>query len=85
MLGWYRNAVKLVQRLSSIIFKPELTLREYAAQIRNKFGPLGKYLYDFTLIIEKLLYSRHTPEQAELENGRELSEKIERESGHENL
>jgi len=73
----YRRLLGLIQDFTSIGLKPNLTLREFASQCAPLLGPAQKYLNQFTSLIERLLYSKHSPEPADLEKGLELGGMIE--------
>ena len=73
----YRRLLRLIQDFTSIVLKPNLTLREFASQCAPLLGPAQKYLNQFTSLIERLLYSKHSPEPADLEKGLELGGMIE--------
>jgi hypothetical protein len=73
----YRRLLGLIQDFTSIVLKPNLTLREFTSQCAPLLGPAQKYLDQFTSLIERLLYSKHSPEPADLEKGLELGGMIE--------
>ena len=63
----YRWVLKLVQALTRAVFKPSMTLREYAAANARLLGPLSKPFLELTLLVERKLYSRHQTTPAEIE------------------
>lgn len=73
----YHRMLKLIQDFTSAVLKPNLTLREFTTQCAPLLGPGYKYMDQFTRLIERLLYSRHSPEPADLEKSRELGGLIE--------
>jgi hypothetical protein len=73
----YHRMLKLIQDFTSVVLKPNLTLREFTTQCAPLLGPGHKYMDQFTRLIERLLYSRHSPEPADLEKSRELGGLIE--------
>jgi hypothetical protein len=46
---------------------------------------VGRYFYEFTLIVERLIYSTYTPSGEEIEKSRELTRKIREEAKNENV
>jgi len=85
IVKWYRLVFKLAQRTTNSILKPQQTLREYAKTNSQKLGPISRYFYEFTLIIEKLLYSKHKLDHKDMEKSKELSQTIYEETKHENV
>jgi hypothetical protein len=81
----YRLVLKLVQAATRVFLKPHQTLREYAQENSRVLGPLGQPFLEFTLLIEKILYSAHKPDVAEIARSRELSRTIREESRNENV
>jgi hypothetical protein len=84
IMYWYRIALKLVQRLTRAILKPQQTLREYARQSSTALGPAGKYFLELTYIIERKLYGKGQPSKADAEKSRQLARSIQEETGSEN-
>lgn len=84
LLAVYREALRLVQGVTSIALGPSRTLREYAQECGPRLGPLAGYFRDLTMMVERLLYSRHEVVSSEAERsaelGRTLKEGLERES-----
>ncbi|MBI2854965.1 MAG: DUF4129 domain-containing protein [Chloroflexi bacterium] len=66
MLGLYRRTLQFVQRVTSVVLRPSHTLREYADDCAPRLGPLGGRFREFTLMIERLLYSRHGAAEPEV-------------------
>jgi hypothetical protein len=85
LFNWYRAVLNLVQANSRGVLKPQQTLREYAKENGSRLGPSGKYFLEFTLLIEKLLYSRRQPSADDIEKGRKLSGNFSQETKGENL
>jgi hypothetical protein len=81
----YRFALTLVQRMTRAILKPQQTLREYAQENGQALGPLGKYFIEFTLLIERLIYSRHKATEEDIAKSKQLSRTISGEAKGENL
>ena len=78
----YRRLLRLIQDFTNITMKPHLTLREFTTQCAPIIGPAHRYLDQFTHIIERLLYSKHPPEPADLEKGQELTRYMEESLKH---
>ena len=76
ILKWYRLVLKFAQKITSSLLKPQQTLREYANANSQKLGPVSKYFFEFTLLVEKLLYSTHKPDKKDIETSRNLSQTI---------
>ena len=81
----YRLAFRFIQTLTRTILKPQQTLREYARENINSLGPLGKYFFEFTQLVERLLYSTHRPTPEDAANSQRLSQTIREEAPGENL
>jgi hypothetical protein len=76
LLAVYRGVLRLVQRATAVALRPRHTLREFAQECTPGLGPLAGYFQEFTLMIERLLYSRHRPGEGEAAHGRELSQRL---------
>ena len=76
LLALYRGVLRLVQTVTSVLLQPSQTLREFARECAPRLGPLAGYFQEFTLIIERLLYSRHHPGEADAASGEELSQRL---------
>jgi hypothetical protein len=72
----YRLILKLVQAMTRVLLKPQQTLREYARENSRLLGPLSQYFIEFTLLIERFLYSARKPAREDVENGRRLYQTI---------
>jgi hypothetical protein len=81
----YRLVLRLVQKATRAALKPQQTLREYAQENSRVLGPLSQYFLEFTVLIEKILYSTHKPDDEDIERSRQLSQTISEESKGENL
>ena len=73
----YRGVLRLVQGLTAVILGPSYTLREYVQECAPRLGLLAGYFQDFTMIIEKLLYSQYRPSEKDVKYSRQLVDKIE--------
>ncbi|MDP2954455.1 MAG: hypothetical protein Q8O76_14220 [Chloroflexota bacterium] len=76
LLALYRGVLRLVQAMTSVVPQSSHTLREFSRECAPRLGPLAGYFQEFTLIIERLLYSRHHPGEAEAARGEELSQRL---------
>jgi hypothetical protein len=70
---WYRIIIQLVQKVSGVFLKPNQTLREFVTESGNKMGLAGKYLLEFTKIVEKVLYSPYKVTENDAKSGEELA------------
>jgi hypothetical protein len=77
---WYRLALKVVQRITRIMLKPDQTLREYARETIPGLGAAGKPFRDLTALMERCLYASWQPGQQDLERGEKLSRQVEEEA-----
>lgn len=80
----YRGVLRLVQMLTAVLLRKNHTLREYAQECAPKLGPLAGYFQELTDIMEKALYARQRPEQADAVRGTKLTRKLLEEVDHEN-
>jgi hypothetical protein len=76
ILYFYRLAARLVLKISKAIFKPQQTLREFAAEHGGVLGPASKYFMELNYIVERLLYSPHQPAEEDIVNSQRLSRSI---------
>jgi hypothetical protein len=76
----YRVVLKVVQSITRVLLQPQQTLREYARENFLRLGSAGRYFYEFTLLIEKALYSHHRPTAEDLEKGRQLIHQFHKEA-----
>ncbi|MDO8490430.1 MAG: DUF4129 domain-containing protein, partial [Dehalococcoidia bacterium] len=83
LLAVYKDVLRLVQSMTAVALGPNRTLREFAQECGPRLGPLAGPFRELTLMMEKLLYSRHGAEESEAasgaELGRTLKEGLERE------
>jgi hypothetical protein len=77
LIALYRAVLRLVQRLTAVVLRPSHTLREFVQECAPALGPLTGYFQDFTLMVERLLYSQYKPTEKDVEDGRQLSDRIE--------
>jgi hypothetical protein len=86
ILKWYRAALDLMQKLTGSRLKPQQTLREYAHQNGPAMGRASRFFLEFTLLIERLLYSRRSAGPQDIAQARELEQAIrQKEDRRENL
>ena len=76
ILYFYRLAARLVLKISKAIFKPQQTLREFAAEHGGVLGPAAKYFMQLNSMVERLLYSPHRPAEEDKVNSQQLSRSI---------
>ncbi len=76
LLTLYRGVLRMMQALTEVVLRPSHTLREFAQECAPRLGPLAGYFQEFTLIIERHLYSRHRTGEAEAARGRDLSQRL---------
>ncbi len=76
---WYRLVLRLVQRMSRALLRPQQTLREFARESSQVLGPAAKYFIELTRMAEKLLYSQYRPSEGDVEKSKQLSHTIEEE------
>lgn len=77
ILYFYRLLLKLLQGIANKILKPHYTLREYAYENIKILGPFSTYFLELTKFVEKLLYSRYSPDEKDMLNFKRLSGEIE--------
>lgn len=76
---WYRLAVRLIQRISKVLLKPQQTLREFANESSGALGPAAKFFAELTKTVEKLLYSKYRATEEDAGKSQQLSHTIEEE------
>ena len=76
IVEWYARTLKLIEKITAAILKPHQTLREYAEENSPKLGLLNKLFLDFTLFVEKILYSDHKPTEEDAAVSRRFSDSI---------
>ncbi len=76
LLGLYREVLRLVEAATSLAMGSSHTLREFCREAGPGLGPLAPYFQEFTLMIEKILYSPRKPGEAEAEKGRQLKQQM---------
>jgi len=59
ILQAYYMAAAGVQRLARVLFKPQMTLREFLSQVTPTLGRFAELFAKLTSLAEKALYSRH--------------------------
>ena len=77
---WYRFVETIIRTLVKISAQPHRTLREFARESSRKLGPAGRYFYELTLTVEKVLYSRDLPTEADAEKSMALAQTIQKET-----
>ena len=76
LLALYQGILRLVQEITAVVLSPCHTLREFSRESAPKLGILGGYFQEFTMMIERLLYSRHRSTEAHTTRARELSRRL---------
>jgi hypothetical protein len=76
LLYWYRIVIRLMQKVSGLLLKPNQTLREYIRDTGQTTGSTGKIILEFTRIVEKVLYSPHQVTEDDIKNGEQLARKV---------
>lgn len=82
---WYRLVMRLLQGITKVSLRPQQTLREFARDSSRVLGPMAKYFIELTRIVERLLYSRYQPTEADAEKSQQLSHNIEEGLKDENI
>jgi hypothetical protein len=59
--------------VSGVFLKPNQTLREFVSESSNQIGLAGKYLLEFTKIMEKVLYSPYRVNEDDVKSGEKLA------------
>jgi hypothetical protein len=78
---WYRLTVRIILKITATVFSPQQTLREFSSESSGILGPASGHFTRLTGMVERLLYSRYKATGKDAENSRQLSDKIEKESG----
>ncbi len=76
IIEWYTITLKLIEKITATILKPHQTLREYAEENSAKMGLLNKLFLDFTLFVEKILYSDYKPTEQDAAVSRRFLDSI---------
>ncbi len=74
---WYLLAVRLVQKVTGFLPRPQQTMREFARETSRVLGPASRYFLEITGIAEGLLYSRRTATEEDAEKSGELCKGME--------
>jgi Sec-independent protein translocase protein TatA len=72
--------VNLLGRITSALLGPQQTLREFARENGRVLGAAASYFTELTAMVERQLYSKHSPTEADVETSRQLSVKMEEET-----
>ena len=76
---WYRLVVRLIQKITKVLLKPQQTLREFASESSGVLGPAAKFFLELTRTVERLLYSRYRATEEDASKSQRLSRTIEEE------
>ena len=79
ILNLYRWIIMLIQTVTSALFKPQQTLREFFRENRTSLGPTAKFFEQLTRMVERLLYSNYQPTEEDDLKSEQLSHNIEEE------
>ena len=79
VISLYISVLRLMQRATKVLMKPNQTLREFAADMQKKLGPLALPFVEFTRMIERFLYSRHQVTDKEVEESKHLTAELQEE------
>lgn len=77
ILYFYKLLLRVIQELAKIILSPHHTLREFAQGNSKILGPLSTYFLELTKMVEKLLYSKYIPSEADMRDFKQLSGNVE--------
>jgi hypothetical protein len=77
ILRRYRLLVILIEKMASVVLKPNQTLREFAQDNAAVLGPLSKYFIEFTREVERVLYSPYRPSESDEKNSEKLAGSLE--------
>ena len=83
IFSMYTKLLGLIQDFTGAVLKPQTTYREFMLQSGPKLGPAFNYLYRFTRLIERLLYSKSSVEAVDIDKSRELNRQVEESIAHE--
>lgn len=73
---WYRFSVRIILRVTGSLFRTQQTLREFARETGSMLGPASKYFMELTMLVERLLYSRHVPTEEDAARSKQLTGSI---------
>ena len=76
LIALYRQVLRQIQKITSMMLRPNQTLREFAQETAPRLGPLAGYFKEFTLMIERALYSKRPPKEEDVARGQELSKRL---------
>lgn len=76
VISLYISVLRLMQRATSVLMKPNQTLREFASDAQKKLGPLAMPFVEFTKMVERFLYSRHQVTDKEIEESKQLTAEL---------
>ena len=76
LLTLYRGILRLVQETTALVLSPYHTLREFARESAPGLGVFGGYFQEFTMMVERLIYSRHRSTESDAARAREISRRL---------
>ncbi len=78
LLAGYRWIVKLLINITGKVFRPQQTLREFSREVAPTLGPAAGFFDRLTRMVEMTLYSTRGVTEAEADEGKKLTEQVER-------
>jgi hypothetical protein len=72
----YYLAVAAVQKLSGIIFQPQMTVREFSNHAKSTLGRMARLFTNLTSLAERALYSHHMLDKEEASSAKEAAEEL---------
>jgi len=76
ILKAYYTAAAGVQRLTRVLLKPQMTLREFLCQVKPPLGMLAGLFAKLTSLAERALYSPHAPRKNEASLAQNLASQV---------
>lgn len=80
----YKGVLTLVQAAAGLVLQPCQTLGEFALEAGSKLGNLAVFFHEFTRIVERHLYSKHSTAGTDTIRAKELGRTIMTGIKHEN-
>jgi hypothetical protein len=81
LIELYRQVLRSVQNMTTMMLRSNQTLREFAQETVPRLGPLAGHFKEFTLMMEKTLYSKRPPQEEDVARGEELSKRLQEGAG----
>jgi hypothetical protein len=77
ILKAYVKALKTVERVTTVSFVPQMTLREFLQETRPKLNGAANSFADLTLMAERILYSPYNPTKSDATKAADLTLNVE--------